>query len=85
MLVYTSVCVGTPPRIDGRTVKYAFLEKQCGDNPPTPFSFLNLRKGLEVHNTYVTLCIVFVSSSTLIKSTSKGVYVKDHFKTTGPF
>ena len=40
--------IGTPPRIDGRTIKYTFLEKQCGDNPPTPFSFLNLKKGLQV-------------------------------------
>lgn len=43
------VRIGTPPRIDGRTIKYTFLEKQCGDNPPTPFSFLNIKKGLQVH------------------------------------
>ena len=40
--------IGTPPRIDGRTIKYTFLEKQFGDSPPTPFSFLHLQKGVQV-------------------------------------
>jgi len=31
---------GTPPRIDGRSVDYAKLEIQYGDDDPTPFSFL---------------------------------------------
>ncbi len=31
---------GTPPRLDGRTIAWANLEKQLGDEPPTPFSFL---------------------------------------------
>ncbi len=32
---------GTPPRIDGRTIDYKVLEEQKGDNPPTPFSYMN--------------------------------------------
>ncbi len=30
---------GTPPRLDGRTIDWASLEEQKGDNPPLPFSY----------------------------------------------
>jgi tRNA uridine 5-carboxymethylaminomethyl modification enzyme len=34
---------GTPPRIDGRTIDWAQLEMQPGDDPPEPFSTLTVR------------------------------------------
>ena len=35
---------GTPPRIDGRSIDYAGLEEQAGDNPLPVFSFMGSRK-----------------------------------------
>jgi tRNA uridine 5-carboxymethylaminomethyl modification enzyme len=34
---------GTPPRLDGRTIDWAALEVQPGDDPPPPFSYLTDR------------------------------------------
>jgi tRNA uridine 5-carboxymethylaminomethyl modification enzyme len=34
---------GTPARLDGRTIDFARLEPQYGDDPPQPFSFSTLR------------------------------------------
>ena len=31
---------GTPPRLDGKTIDWASLERQPGDNPPQPFSYM---------------------------------------------
>jgi len=34
---------GTPPRLDGRTIGWAGLDKQPGDNPPAPMSYFTDR------------------------------------------
>ncbi|KAI5705112.1 hypothetical protein M8J75_012083 [Diaphorina citri] len=38
---------GTPPRIDGKTIDYTNLHPQPGDQPPSPFSFLNTRVDID--------------------------------------
>jgi tRNA uridine 5-carboxymethylaminomethyl modification enzyme len=35
---------GTPPRLDGRTIDFAVMEVQPGDDPPPVFSFLGTRE-----------------------------------------
>ena len=32
---------GTPPRLDRKSINFSILEAQPGDEPPTPFSYLN--------------------------------------------
>lgn len=39
---------GTPPRILRSSIDFSALEVQPGDERPTPFSFLNLERGIDV-------------------------------------
>jgi tRNA uridine 5-carboxymethylaminomethyl modification enzyme len=45
---------GTPPRLDGRTIDWASLEPQPGDNPPQPFSYLTDKVTVPQISCYIT-------------------------------
>lgn len=38
---------GTPPRLDKRSIKFDILDKQLGDDPPAPFSYLDDKVAVE--------------------------------------
>ena len=50
---------GTPPRLDKKTIDFSRLEIQPGDDPPTPFSYLNekvaVQDQLHCHGTATNL------------------------------
>ncbi|MFQ5781206.1 MAG: FAD-dependent oxidoreductase, partial [Nitrospiria bacterium] len=45
---------GTPPRLDGRTIDYATLTPQHGDDPPTPFSYTTEKLEVDQLPCYLT-------------------------------
>lgn len=45
---------GTPPRLDGKTIDWASLEPQPGDNPPHPFSFMTKAVTVPQIQCYIT-------------------------------
>jgi len=45
---------GTPPRLSGRSINWKILEEQKGDNPPTPFSYLNQQVNVPQISCYIT-------------------------------
>jgi tRNA uridine 5-carboxymethylaminomethyl modification enzyme len=45
---------GTPPRLDGKTIGWASLESQPGDNPPRPFSYLTDKVTVPQISCYIT-------------------------------
>jgi len=45
---------GTPPRLDGKTINWSILEKQPGDNPPKPFSYLTEQVKVPQISCYIT-------------------------------
>ncbi len=52
---------GTPPRIDGRTINYAVMDEQPGDQPVPVFSFLG---NMEQHPAQVSCWITHTNDAT---------------------
>ena len=63
---------GTPPRLDRKTIDFEKLEIQPGDEPPTPFSYLNDRVAVEeqlnCHSTHTNLATHEIIRQNLDKS-----------------
>ncbi|HEY3918449.1 MAG TPA: tRNA uridine-5-carboxymethylaminomethyl(34) synthesis enzyme MnmG [Stellaceae bacterium] len=56
---------GTPPRLDGKTIDWAGLEVQQGDDPPVPFSFLT--KGITTPQTVCHLTATSPATHAIIR------------------
>lgn len=72
---------GTPPRLDRKTIDFSVLEIQPGDEPPTPFSYLNdkvtVLEQLNCHSTHTNpaaheIIRANLSNSIHIRETVKG-------------
>ena len=60
---------GTPPRLDKRTINFDGLEKQIGDVPASPFSFLTDKVANEVRPHYrILVLLLTVMRNRTIKS-----------------
>ena len=57
---------GTPPRLDGRTIRWDGLEAQPGDDPPVPFSYLT--SGIETPQVVCHITGTTAESHALIRS-----------------
>lgn len=45
---------GTPPRLNAKSIDYTQVQEQPGDEPPTPFSFLNDRLNVQQLSCHIT-------------------------------
>lgn len=50
---------GTPPRLKASTVNYDVCEKQYGDCPPMPFSFMNDKVWIDVSRMDNVIAIMY--------------------------
>ncbi len=74
---------GTPPRLDGRTIDWASLEMQPGDDPPEPFSFLTDRidtRQVQCGITYTTP----ESHALILANKSRAPMYNGQIKSAGP-
>ena len=74
---------GTPPRIDGKTINWDILERQHGDVPPTPFSYLN--QEVTVHQISCGITYTNAETHKVIKANLlRSPMYSGQIKSTGP-
>ncbi|MCJ1353096.1 MAG: Mitochondrial Translation Optimization [Icmadophila ericetorum] len=71
---------GTPPRLDRKTINFSILDKQLGDDPPIPFSYLNeavtVESQLDCYSTYTN-----PASHEIIRANlSKSIHIRETVK-----
>jgi tRNA uridine 5-carboxymethylaminomethyl modification enzyme len=69
---------GTPPRLDGTTIDRDQLERQPGDDPPEPFSFLTGRittPQIDCHITHTTAATHALIEANLARSAMYGGHI----------
>lgn len=75
---------GTPPRIKKDSIDFTNLQKQYGDDPPVPFSFMNDKVWVETHEQM--LCHLTFTNSEIDKIVKSNLHQNRHVteEITGP-
>lgn len=55
---------GTPARLVGSTIDWSSLEKEPGDSPPPPFSYMNIERGVKLADRLIDCAKTFTNSET---------------------
>ena len=55
---------GTPARLNGSTIDWDALEKQPGDTPPPPFSYLNIERGVKLQDKLIDCAKTYTTAAT---------------------
>lgn len=75
---------GTPPRIKKDTINFKNLQKQFGDDPPVPFSFMNEKVWIDSHEQM--LCHLTYTNNEIDKIVKSNLHQNRHVteEITGP-
>lgn len=71
---------GTPPRLDSKTIDFKGLQTQLGDDPPTPFSYLNSSVAVEKQ---LTCSITYTNEAThkiVRENLDKTIHIRETIK-----
>lgn len=55
---------GTPPRLKADTINYDVCDRQYGDDPPLPFSFMNEKVWIKVRELFILIFKFYVNHIT---------------------
>jgi tRNA uridine 5-carboxymethylaminomethyl modification enzyme len=75
---------GTPPRLDGKTIDFARLERKLPDYPPVAFSYMSARVQVDPHAQLV--CHMTYTNETVARIVRETLHLNRHVKeeTRGP-